>query len=732
MTPRVASAQATLSGRVTDGSGTPIPGANVYVKDSDRGGATGEDGRYRLSSIAPGTHTVVVSAVGFRTVEKRLTLEAGTEQRWNVSLRATVLQRDEVVVTGTMRETYVKESPVKVSVVGTERLQQGKTSANLMDLIGSVSGLSTQLNCGVCGTNAIRVNGVEGANTAVLIDGMPIMGALASVYGLNGISPSIIDQVEVIKGPQSTLYGTQALGGVVNILTKDPANTPTISADVYGTSTREGSINLAASPEIGRFKGFVSGNAVRMENYVDENDDGFADQAKRSRLALFGKGTLTGVNGEERLNVAAKLYAEDRTGGPPTFTDDLRGSDEVYGESIYTRRAELLTEYRPSGLDERLRLRGALTYHNQDSYYGPEHYVGTQKIAFGQATWSQSVTEGLDLLMGASARYDMYDDNTPATTVADRRFIPGVFGQGEFSLGDVTVLGGLRFDHHDEHGVVTAPRLSAKYSPSDHTTFRTSAGTGFRVVNVFTEDHAALTGSREVVFEEDLDPERSRSVTASVEHILPFGTNPLTVSVDGFYTRFANKIIPNYDQNPELIVYENLDGVSVTRGFSVRVDQNFTTLPISYDASMTLSDVYTEEDGERQAVTYAPDYMGNVGLSYNINAIGATVEYTGSLTGPKRMPDLYVETYGRDRWSPMFTTHDLKLTKEFLGVNGPSGVGVDAYLTVENLFDYTQGSPLVGQDDPFGRQDDTVFDTIYTWGPMVGRTVSLGVRMTLR
>ena len=723
-----AHAQAVLYGRVTDGSGAPLPGANVYAEGGDQGVATNDEGVYRLTSLPSGTHTVVVSAVGFRTVREERTLEEGEEREWNVSLEPTVVQRDEVVVTGTMRETYVKESPVKVSVVGTERLQRGQASSNLMDLIGNVGGLSTQLNCGVCGTNAIRVNGVEGANTAVLIDGMPIMGALASVYGLNGISPSIIDQVEVIKGPQSTLYGTQALGGVVNVITKDPANTPTLSADVYATSTQEGSVSLAASPQAGRFKGFVSGNALRMENYVDDNGDGFADQPKQSRAALFAKGSLAGKNGERRLDVAAKLYGENRTGGPPNFTDDLRGSNEIYGESIYTRRAEVLTVYRPSGLDQRLRLRGALTYHDQDSYYGTEHYVGTQKVAFGQATWNQSLTASLRVLTGVGVRYDVYDDNTPATTEPERRFIPGVFGQGELSLGDVTLLGGLRFDHHEEHGVVTAPRLSAKYSPSEQMTLRTSAGTGFRVVNVFTEDHAALTGSREVVFGEDLAPERSRSVTASVEQIVPFGTNPLTVSVDGFYTRFSNKIIPNYDRDPNLIVYENLDGFSVTRGFSVGLNQNFTALPITYTASFTVADVYTQEEGTRRAVTYAPDYMGSVGATYTLPSIGATVEYTGRLTGPKRMPDYYVEEFGRDRWSPPHATHDLKVTKAFLGVNGPMGVGFEAYLAAENLFDYTQGSPLVDAGRPFG----SAFDTIYTWGPIVGRTFSVGVRMNVR
>jgi outer membrane receptor for ferrienterochelin and colicins len=131
-------------------------------------------------------------------------------------------------------------------------------------------------------------------------------------------------------------------------------------------------------------------------------------------------------------------------------------------------------------------------------------------------------------------------------------------------------------------------------------------------------------------------------------------------------------------------------------------------------------------------VTYAPDFTGNLGLTYSVSSIRTTVEYTGSLTGPKRMPDLYVETFGRDRWSPTFTTHDLKVTKTFRDVNGADGVGVDAYLSVENVFDYTQGTPLVGQNDPFGRQDDKPFDTIYTWGPVLGRTFSVGVRMQMR
>lgn len=362
--------------------GEAVPGANVTLVETHNGTSTDEDGRFLLTDIQPGAYQLVVSAVGFARHQEKITVENDSPQILTIRLKPKVEELDQVVVTGTMRETYVRESPVKVSVINTRRLQQGKTSSNIMDLIGSINGLSTQLNCGVCGTNAIRINGVEGPNTAVLIDGMPLMGALASVYGLNGISPSIIDRVEVIKGPQSTLYGTQALGGVVNIITKNPANTPSFTADMYGKSTREGNLNLAASPQRGWFKGFVSGDIHRVQHYFDDNNDGFNDVPKRSRVALFGKGIITGKRGDQLWSIATKLYDEKRTGGVQAYSGDLRGSGEVYGESIYTRRAELLTEYRPRGLSRQLRVSGAITYHNQDSYYGTEHYDARQGIIY--------------------------------------------------------------------------------------------------------------------------------------------------------------------------------------------------------------------------------------------------------------------------------------------------------------------------------------------------------------
>ena len=158
------------------------------------------------------------------------------------------------------------------------------------------------------------------------------------------------------------------------------------------------------------------------------------------------------------------------------------------------------------------------------------------------------------------------------------------------------------------------------------------------------------------------------------------------------------------------------------------LEQNFTGLPVTYNASITIMDVFTEENGQRQDLTYAPEYTGVFGASYTIRPLDISIGYNGNLVGSKRMPVNYSEDFGRDAWSPAYSTHDLKITKEFSSVNSSSGIGFESYISAENIFNYTQGSPLVDAGNPFGPD----FDTIYTWGPILGRTFSVGLRLNFR
>lgn len=703
-----------VAGQVVDDSGQAIPYASVALKGSQRSVLTDADGRFRLTDLEAGTATLLVSVLGYGAIET--TVEVGPGQpAVTITLSRDAVALEAITVTGTLKATTVSASPVKVTVVPQVVLQRNATN-NLVEAISYVNGLYQQVDCGVCYTNNLRINGMEGPYTAVLIDGMPIMSSLASVYGLNGINPALIEQVEIMKGPSSTLYGSEAMAGVINVIMKDPRFAPRFVFDASGTSDAEGNVDFALSTEPGDVSGVVSGNVAYNSHFVDGNGDGFSDFPLVKRGVVFGKMDWS-PEGRNRASLSAKYLFEDRFGGVEEWTTADRGSDRVYGESIYTNRMEILGSYLPEWSDD-IRFEGSYAWHDQDSWYGDSNYDASQHIAFLNALWGRMVGRH-DLLVGATARFQTYDDNTPATTEVDKRFIPGVFVQDEVRMASdvLTVLGGLRADHHDEHGVIFSPRVALKWDLTDHTAMRLNAGTGFRVVNLFTEDHAALTGAREVVIASELEPERSRSVTLNLNQVVEFGPNPMMIDVDLFHTRFSNRIHPDYDLDPNLIVYDNLTGHAVSRGFSIAFNQNIDFDRFLYSAGVTVQDVYSvDSEGVREDDFFAADVRGVLSATYTMRSLPLSFDYTGSITGPMRLPS-YDEPFARPERSPTYSVHNLQGGWTFAS-------GAEFYLSVKNVFDYTQPSPLIDPANPFG----DAFDTAYVYGPMRGRHVMFGLR----
>ena len=704
----------TIVGRVVDEGGQAISHADVAVTGSPRSVRADANGSFQLTGLKAGTVSILVSAQGYGTAE--VEIESGREAvPLVIALALDPVALDAIAVTGTMKAASVSASPVKVNVVPEAVLQRNATNS-LVEAISYVNGLYSQVDCGVCYTNSLRINGMEGPYTAVLIDGMPIMSSLAAVYGLNGINPALIQQVEIIKGPSSTLYGSEAMAGVINVITKDPRFTPRIAVDASGTSDAEGNVDFAFSTEPGDASGFVSGNVAYNSRFVDHNGDGFSDFPLNKRAVVFGKMDWS-PEGQRRASVTTRYLYEDRFGGVEAWSAAHRGSSEVYGESIRTNRLEVLGAYLP-GWSADVRFEGSYAWHDQDSWYGDSSYDASQHTAFANALWGRMVGRH-DLLIGATARYQTYDDNTPATARPDRRFIPGVLAQNEVRVanGALTVLGGVRADHHDEHALIASPRIALKWDATGQTAMRLNAGTGFRVVNLFTEDHAALTGAREVVIASELAPERSGSITLNVNQVVEFGPNPMMIDLDLFHTRFSNRIRPDYDADPNLIVYDNLSGHAVSRGISLAFNQNVDFDRFLYSAGVTLQDVYlVDADGAREEDFFAPRVRGVFSATYVMRSLPLTLDYTGSATGPMRLPS-YDEPFARPERSPAYSIHNAQATWH-------RNDGAALYLSVKNVFNFTQPSPLIDPANPF----DDAFDTAYVYGPLRGRHVMLGLR----
>ncbi|HLL43719.1 MAG TPA: TonB-dependent receptor, partial [Segetibacter sp.] len=609
-----------------------------------------------------------------------------------------------------------------------------------------------QLNCNVCNTGDIHINGLEGPYTMVLIDGMPIVSSLSTVYGLSGIPNSLVERIEIVKGPASSLYGSEAVGGLINIITKKPTNAPLFSADVFSTTWKELNVDLGIKFRAGKKATALTGiNYFNYGNIVDNNRDGFTDVTLQHRISLFQKWSFERKN-NRLLSMAARYFFEDRWGGETRWTKAFRGGDDVYGESIYTKRLELLGNYQLP-VREKMMLSFSYNNHDQDSRYGTTSYIAKQRIAFSQLTWDKTWKKH-DLLAGAALRYTFYDDNTPATAAGDsvkhqnhpdKIWLPGVFVQDEITLAkNHKLLLGIRYDYNSTHGNIYTPRFAYKWSINDKNIFRLNAGTGFRVVNLFTEEHAALTGARTVIVEEELKPERTYNVNLNYLKKL-YTQNGTFIGLDAtsWYTYFNNRIVPDFVTDPNKILYSNLNGYAISKGVSMNIDVAFHN-GLKILAGGTYQDVSTVENGIKEQQMLTERFTGTWAISYKIQKLNIGIDYTGNVYGSMRLP-LLGDLDPRRPMSPTWSLQNIQLV--YSGLKN-----VEIYGGVKNLLDFTptRGNPFIiaRSFDPFDKNVEydvagqvkatpsnpyaLTFDPTYVYAPNQGRRGFLGVRVNIR
>ena len=742
---------ASLSGKITS-EGAPVPFANILLVGHSKGTASDGAGNYQIKAVEPGTYTVKASAVGYQTLTRKVVVQPGQQKQLDIELLADDLQMNEVVVTGTLKEVNRLESPVAVEVYSPTFFKKNPTPS-LFDAMQNINGVRPQLNCNVCNTGDIHINGLEGPYTMVLIDGMPIVSGLSSVYGLSGIPNAMVERIEVVKGPASSLYGSEAVGGLINVITKNPSSAPLFSADVMASSWQEYNVDLGHKFTIGETASVLSGlNYFNYSNPIDNNSDGFTDVTLQDRISVFQKWNFKRPS-NRLLSVAGRYLYEDRWGGELNWRPEYRGGDEVYGESIYTSRWEVIGNYQlPT--EEKLLLAVSYNEHYQDSYYGDEAYVADQKIGFSQLSWDKSLGRH-DLLLGSALRYTYYDDNTPATASPlneqlnrpDKSWLPGAFLQNEMALTDQQkLLLGLRYDYHSRHGSIWTPRLAYKISLNQKNILRLNAGTGFRVVNLFTEEHAALTGARQVVVREALDPEQSYNLNLNYikKVFLPNG-GFVGFDATAWHTYFTNQILPDYETDPNKIIYDNLQGYAITQGVSLNVDMELLN-GLEILAGGTFMDVFTvEEDSEGNSLKQRPllteRWTGTWAVSYPITRFNLDLDYTGNLYGPMRLP-LLGALDPREAMSPWWSIQNIQLTW------GKRGGSLEIYGGVKNLLNFTPSANSIARStDPFDKevlfneQGQVVptannpyalsFDPTYVYAPNQGIRGFLGVRYSI-
>src|SRR5574343_34692 len=726
----------------------PVPMATIAIKELNRMFTSDSLGKF-FFQLPEGNYTLKIQSFDSKPLVYLLDTKTYVKPLILVLERNEKLM-EEVVVSGQLREINKLKSIVPVEIYNESFFKRNPTPS-VFEALQTINGVRPQVNCNICSTGDIHINGLEGPYTMILIDGMPIVSSLSTVYGLSGIPNSLVERMEIVRGPSSALYGSEAIGGVINIITKSPQNSTKISADVQINSWLETNVDVGFKFKYSKHIQSLTGiNYFVYSNPRDNNNDGFTDVTLQQRISFFHKLAIERKS-TKAFSVAARYLYEDRWGGQTSWNKSFRGGDSIYGESIYTNRFELLGKYELP-IKEKVFITSSFTSHQQNIYYGTTPFFAEQNVSFGQLTWFKDVNRHAAVL-GVSARQTNYNDNTTATTNGDslnlmdqpsKVFLPGIFIQDDWTLNEKhQVLFGLRYDYSSVHKSILTPRIGYKYVFSKNQLIRLNAGTGYRVVSIFTEDHAALTGARKTVIEEELKPETSYNLNLNYYGTFYFTSGTiLKLDVSPFYTYFGNKIIPDYLTDPPKIIYKHVHGYAESKGINLNLE--IRTAQWKWMLGGTFMDVSKVENGIRNRQLLTERFSGTWTVSYKFKKLPFTIDYSGNVYSPMLLPVLG-ELDPRGKTSPWWSIQNVQCS--YAGKKA-----FEFFVGIKNLLNWVPGKKdpfiIARAHDPFDKlvqfnADGSVqsssenpyaltFDPTYVYGPNQGIRLFFGIRYKLK
>jgi outer membrane receptor for ferrienterochelin and colicins len=717
----------TVNGRVLNQNGEPLPGATITWLQTGKGTQTDAEGLFSLQAEGLTDKRFAASFVGF----KPDTASAGGIFFYEIVLAPQYL--DAVEVSARKPGIYISIlQPIKTEVITQAELKKAACCdlAGCFETQGTVQPQTTNV---LTNSRELRILGLSGVYNQLLVEGMPLIQGATYTYGISSIPGVMVDNIFVAKGANSVLQGFESISGQINVELKAPEKTDPLQINAYINTFGERHFNAAAAVPLGKNQKWHSLTAlhvVQPAGKIDGDGDSFLDLPRLTRYAVFQK--FTQGNAQETgwsTQTGFRYVAEDRTGGQTFFDPETDlGTTRAYGQTVRIRQPEWYakTGYR---FNERNRIAFSASafHHDQESWFGITRYTAAQTNLYANLQYEYNWGKAHDLKAGLSYRYQnlnesiLFTDNTLQRTFdgdyrrQDR--IPGIFAENIFAFDRIKIIAGLRADKHPDFQPAITPRILFRYDMGEHTILRASAGRGWRMVNLFAENIGLLAGSRDVVFEENLLPERAWNAGFNLIHNLDKGILQGYLSADLYHTRFQNQFFPDYDTRPDLAIIRNFTGVSISNGVQAEAVLRFwetTEAKISYN----FLDVYRIENGDKNVLPFNPAHKLLLAGSYepksrawhfdaNMHWYGAQrLPFTGNNPADFRAPEQ----------SPAFALLNAQFTKVWSGL--------EVYIGVENVFNFRQLQPLLNWQNPF----DRYFDTAFVWGPVRGREGYLGLR----
>ncbi|MEM9547740.1 MAG: TonB-dependent receptor [Bacteroidota bacterium] len=759
---------ATLSGKISTQFGEPLISATVALEGSTLGAVADEKGNYTIHDIPAGTYTIKAIFLGYQSVSEEIIMAEGQSLEKNFALREDALNIEGVVVSGTRYEQDRINNPVVVSLID-DKLLNATQSIAISDGLNFQPGVRVETNCQNCGFTQVRLNGLEGAYSQILVNSRAVFSALNSVYGLDQIPTNLVERVEVVRSGGSALYGSNAIGGTINIITKDPvensweirSNTALVAGDAIDqTFNLNGSIvNEALS------SGVTFYGMSRQRDSYDANGDGFTELVQLENTVLGAKAFFK-PGDRSKITLDFSAIEEYRRGGDrldlaPHFTDITEELDHstFFGGINYEQWSK--------NDRNKFSFYASVQSTQRDSYYGG---LGGGRTAQDSmlAINSYGVTDDLAIVVGTqfnhyfknndvvtfgieNQTYNTQDKIAGYNRLVDQQVnATGFFAQYEWKPSKkFTALLGGRYDVSNINGFYTvaqeertadvnvsvfSPRATILYKFNDNLRFRGGYARGFRAPQAFNEDlHISSAGGDQVfvLLASELDKETSNAFTGSLNYTNNIGLAQLNLLVEGFYTQLQNPFTQvSRGDIGDIILEEvvngsgaNVSGLNFEAGYSPSSKFTFqmggTAQQTSYDEKQ---EIFAPEDtDDMNAITVdefvrAPNLYGYFTSSYDLSQtfkIDLTGTYTGSMIVPRVVgangsPDLLNS-------DPFF---DINLKASYF-LNVSEDLNMELSGGLRNVFNSYQSEFDSGPER----------DSDFIYGPAAPRSVFLSVKI---
>lgn len=710
----------------------PIAHANVHwVEDASVNARSDESGVFRIEH-KPTYKQLAISYAGLQPDTVTI-----TDPHEVVVVTANDNVLAEVTISARRRSNYISAlNPARLEVLTGQELFKA-ACCDLSESFETNASVDVVNSDAVTGSKQIQMLGLSGTYTQLTVENLPGPRGLATPLGLNSISGTWIESIQIGKGIGSVVNGFENIAGQINVELKKPETSEKLFFNAYGNNMGRTDVNLNLSHS---FNERWSGSLLLHDNFMYNKHMNFSNNGFRDAPVgnLFsGVSRWKYENGKGVIvQFGIKLLNDERTGGEIDFnpeTDKL--TENKYGLAFDIDRYEAFAKIGyvfPQQTQRSIGLQLSGTSYNQSSYFGIRTYDAEQQNAYANLIYQDIIgTVVHKYRTGLSMQYDRYDERYMAEQFGRTEIVPGAFFEYTYSPSDkFDAVVGMRGDYNNLYGWFATPRAHLRYQPIAGTTFRLSGGRGQRTANIFAENTAALASARAVRIiaantaenAYGLKPEVAWNTGISFDQSFRMFRREASFSTELFRNDFTNQVVVDYE-NPRELAFYNLDGRSYSN--SLQMEFRFMPLP-HFETRMAYRffDVKTTYGSELLQKPLVARHRGFLNLAYNTHSGGWHFDYTLNVTGQKRLPSTTSNPadYRMPDYSKAYMTMNAQISKT-IGKVRP----IDLYIGGENLTNFFQQNPVLAADQPFSE----FFDTSLLWGPLTGRMFYAGVRFSI-